>query len=75
MKKYRVAVLTERIEKGKIYLNAKADSPKGAKERVENYLLKAEYSLELSPGQFVSDADQFPNYIIGHVLCAEEVTD
>jgi hypothetical protein len=68
-------VLTERIVQGKIYLNTYADNPEGAKERVENYLFKAEYNLELSPGQFVSDDDQYPNYNIGYVIDAEEVTD
>jgi hypothetical protein len=75
VKKYRVAVLTEHIEKGKIYLNTDADNPEEAKELVENYLLNSEYDLELSPGQFVSDGDQYPNYNIGHVIHVEEVTD
>jgi hypothetical protein len=75
VKKYRVAVLAERTEQGKIHLNTVADSPEEAKERVESYLLRAEYDLELSPGQFVIDSDQYPNYNIGHVIHAEEVTD
>jgi hypothetical protein len=75
VKKYRVAVLAERTEQGRIYLNTVADSPEGAKERIEDYLLKAEYDLELSPGQFVSDGDQYPNYNIGHVIHAEEIKD
>jgi hypothetical protein len=75
VKKYRVAVLTERIERGKIYLTTDADNSEEAKERIEDYLLKAEYDLELSPGQFVSDGDQYPNYNIGHVIHAEEMKD
>jgi hypothetical protein len=75
MKKYRVLVYAERLVRGKICLKTKANDPEDAKERIRNYLDKAGYDLELSPGQFVSDSEQDGEYKIGHVIDAEEVTD
>jgi hypothetical protein len=75
MKKYRVAVYVEQMERGKINLKTKAENPQDARERIENYLLKAENGFELSPGQFISDKNQCIEYRIGHVLNVEEIAE
>jgi hypothetical protein len=75
MEKYRIAVYAERIVKGRIYLKTKADNPEDAKRRVENYLIKAGYDLELSPEEFVSETEQDPEYRISHILDVEETEE
>jgi hypothetical protein len=75
MTNFRVAVYVEQIEEGKIYLNTEAFDSEDAQERIESYLLEAEYELEVSPVEFVREEDQYVQYRIGHVLNVEEVAD
>jgi hypothetical protein len=75
VKKYRIAVYVEQMQRGKIYLKTESENPQDARERIENYLLKAENGFELSPGQFIIDKNQCIEYRIEHILGIEEIVE
>jgi hypothetical protein len=68
-------VHVEQVEEGKIYLNTEAFDSENAQDRIESYLLEAEYDLEVAPGEFVREENQYVQYRFGHVLNVEEVVD